>query len=580
MTRKRFWTKPSGAFLIGGLVGLIIFALLYDIRIVNPTNVNWIWRSVTHDTAQHQLGWEFYRQTGSHGIIKGLLYPGGISMVFMDVIPLLALIFKPFAGVLPTNFQYFGLWGLACYVLMGALAAVIMQKVWRKVNRGAHDDSLWQVPFLAASALIFCMSPVVMARQFYHPALAGQWIILLGFLLIIDTLHFRRSRSLVIAWSLVLGLTILIHPYFLPMMGVLMMVSYARFWKCILPRRKPLRRLIRMLVMAIIPAAVSMIIFYLIGGFSQGSGAEVHDLSEKGFNFLSFVNSYGYSAFVPAIPTKSHSPESMMWLGLGVLLTILLAACLTFGHYKHGWRRIKNFIQSYKMESIIAGIFCLLLLIFSIGTRADAGPITLWEFQISGVIDNLWTAFRAAAREAWPFYYGVILTAIVWLSFIMKRHVSASKLPVVLAVCLCALAIVQTVDIRYSAAGINKRIGFKNSSQTDAEFKALNLTDIYGSQKNLVPIDANFRYDQSGTYVIGRTALKYGMTMGIGFYARVPDSQKAIQTKWRNKVKDGKLSKTDLKDNLFMTIDPTTADKAANKYQVLSDGRYYFIGKK
>ena len=45
----------------------------------------------------------------------------------------------------------------------------------------------WQYLAVAAGSLLFVLSPMVMARSFYHPALAGQWIILLGFIIIIES---------------------------------------------------------------------------------------------------------------------------------------------------------------------------------------------------------------------------------------------------------------------------------------------------------------------------------------------------------------------------------------------------------
>ena len=96
-----FIKSPFAAFIVGALIGLIFFAWFYGLDIVNPTYTDWIWHPITHDTAQHQLGWEFLRQDSDGLMINGLAYPVGLSAVFMDVIPLFALIFKPFVAWLP-----------------------------------------------------------------------------------------------------------------------------------------------------------------------------------------------------------------------------------------------------------------------------------------------------------------------------------------------------------------------------------------------------------------------------------------------------------------------------------------------
>ena len=152
--------SPWLAFLLGAMVGLIFFAVFYGLAVVNPTNVNWIWQSITHDTAQHQLGWEFYRVDTNGATIYGLAYPSGLSTVFMDVIPLLALFFNLFGVNLPVNFQYFGIWGLLCYMLMGGLSAILIRYIWQNVNRGRQTKVWSQLLFTAAGSLIFVLSTV------------------------------------------------------------------------------------------------------------------------------------------------------------------------------------------------------------------------------------------------------------------------------------------------------------------------------------------------------------------------------------------------------------------------------------
>ena len=175
-----FIKSPFTTFIVGALIGLIFFAWFYGLDIVNPVHTDWIWHPITHDTAQHQLGWEFLRQSSDGLMINGLAYPVGLSAVFMDVIPLFALVFKPFIAWLPSSFQYFGIWGLLCYLLMGGLGAIIVRRIWRKVIGKSDDRYLpWQYLAVATGSLLFVLSPMVMARSFYHPALAGQWIVLL-----------------------------------------------------------------------------------------------------------------------------------------------------------------------------------------------------------------------------------------------------------------------------------------------------------------------------------------------------------------------------------------------------------------
>lgn len=56
-----------------------------------------------------------------------LSYPDQISIIFTDSIPCFAVIFKILSPVLPENFQYFGLWGMMCFILQGIIAARILK---------------------------------------------------------------------------------------------------------------------------------------------------------------------------------------------------------------------------------------------------------------------------------------------------------------------------------------------------------------------------------------------------------------------------------------------------------------------
>ena len=567
--------SPVAAFLLGAVIGLVFFILFYGLAIVNPANTDWIWQSVTHDTAQHQLGWEFFRADSTGGIINGLAYPVGLSAIFMDVIPLLALVFKPFAAVLPSNFQYFGMWGLLCYMLMGGLAAILLRYIWLRVN-GQRSIKVWaQLLFTVAGSLIFVLSPMVMARSFYHPALAGQWLILLGFILIVYAGKFKSWLSLGAVWSAVLATAILVHPYFLPMMGVLLALSVIRYWTRLTGSAR--LRWTKAISIVLVPAVLSLMVFAVLGGFSLGSGAEHYDLEEKGFNLLSFVNPGGYS-IIPAFPNRSSSPETMMWLGLGVILMLIVAAVLWRGHYRTSWAKFREFWGKYRGQCCLVALFCVLLLVFAMGTRIDLGPITLLQYSVPDKIYELWSAFRAAAREAWPFYYATILLGIYWLAKgLTKCHWAKFRAPIALAIGLVLVAGLQLVDIVNSPNATAKRTGFVGIADKAPEFTALELGDIYTGQKHLVALNDGFRGDQHGTYIIGRTALKYGMTLNTGFFARVPDEAKNDQEAWRRKFADGKVADDDLENNLFFTTDKNLADELSANYELVQIDNFYFV---
>ena len=100
---------------------------------------------------------------------------------------------------------------------------------------------------------------------------------------------------------------------------------------------------------------------------------------------------------------------------------------------------------------------------------------------------------------------------------------------------------------------------------------------VYSGQQHLVALDEGFRGDQHGTYIIGRTALKYNMTLNTGFFARVPDEVKSDQEAWRRKFADGKVADDDLENNLFFTTDKNLADELSTNYELVQLDNFYFI---
>ena len=569
---EHFLRSPVGAFVIGALIGFIFFAAFYGLTIVNPGYTDWIFQPITHDTAQHFIGWEFFRADSTGGMINGLAYPEGLPVTFMDAIPLLAFPFKWLSAWLPANFQYFGLWALGCYVSMGGVAAVLTRKVWLALFAKKSDQkSLWQLPFVATGSLIFAVTPMLIARSLYHPALAAHWLILTGILLVWDAVKFKKAWSFVLAWSGLLMTAVLVHPYFVPMLGAMLVIAVIRM----MPNFQ-WRSWLFAVIKIILPVAAMGLVFWLIGGFGLGSGAEIRDLSEKGFNLLSFANPSGFSALIPGFPNASTSSETLMWLGLGVWLMIIFVVVRLRGHYKNLWRRSIDRFQKHKLRNSLIAVVCLGLLIFAIGVSVDLGPITLFTYSVPQKIYEIWSAFRAAAREAWAFYYVVILLVIYAFSKVLLRYKTAT--PVLIASCLALVSFIQLSDIWFSEKATTRREGFAEIQQVDGPaFVAPEISDLVTTQRHLVMLDQGFRGDQSGTYKIAQAALANNLTLNIGFFARIPEPIWQQQADWRDKVKALTLTESDLEDNLFATADSGLASEIATTYRVERRGGFYFI---
>lgn len=571
---SKFLHSPVGIFFAGSLIGLIFFIAFYGLSIVNPTYTDWIFQSITHDTAQNFIGWEFFRADSTGGIINGLAYPVGLPVTFMDTIPLLAFPLNWMSDILPENFQYFGIWAMSCYVLVGGVSAILVRKIWQKIFVGKYGSrSLWQIVFVMAGSLIFVSTPMLIARSLYHPALAAHWLILLGILLVWDARKIKRSQSFIALWSGLLTVAVLIHPYFVPMLGAMLLIAALRRstdfkWKSVLS----------MLASVTIPLVIMGTFFATIGGFGLGSGAEIRDLSEKGFNLLSFINPSGYSALLPGFPNVSSSPETLMWLGLGVLMMTIMVSIGFCGKYKKSWRMLTERFRANKLRNGLILLVAVGLLIFSIGVSVDLGPIRLFTYSVPDKIYEIWSAFRAAAREAWVFYYVTILVLIYLFSKLLVKYRQASM--AILSCSLLAISLVQASDVWFSEKATARREGFVAVQDVSKrEFVAPDITDLVTTQKHLVMLDSGFRGDQSGTYQIAQAALENDLTLNIGFFARIPEPIWDQQSDWRSKVSNLRLSNDDLNDYIFATSDKGLAQKAAANYRIEQRGGFWFIAK-
>ena len=121
--------RKRKSLILSGLLGAVSFLLIYGWNILNPSNIDWLFSG--GDLTQHYLGWVGYRNsdwTFPIGMMNQVTYPYNISIIFTDSIPLLAVFFKILSPLLPSQFQYFGLWGILCFILNGIISAKILKK--------------------------------------------------------------------------------------------------------------------------------------------------------------------------------------------------------------------------------------------------------------------------------------------------------------------------------------------------------------------------------------------------------------------------------------------------------------------
>ena len=250
-------------FLTGCALGVACFLWVYGAKIINPLYDSWLFNT-DMDLKQHYIGWCHYRMSDWHfpvGLIDTLSYPISVSVIYTDSIPVLALIFKLFRNILPQHFQYFGMFGLLSFALMGGISSLLVHSLIAGAGirrtgfpSSAQDnnESLGDTPFpfindnleyivSAAASLVYILSFTVLQRMFYHTALGAQWIIVLALYIWVgrmqDGYHCEPDNKPVssgtkteklktaLMYALMGILCVSIHTYYIPMVGSILFAA-------------------------------------------------------------------------------------------------------------------------------------------------------------------------------------------------------------------------------------------------------------------------------------------------------------------------------------------------------------------
>lgn len=478
--------------LMGALIGLIVFLILFDIRVLNPTSVFWL-QNNQGDLTQHYVGWLFFRDAAWSfpvGMISNLAYPFGLPVGYMDSIPLFAIPFKILSPVLPTTFQYFGLWGLLSYILFGALSAFILYRLTK--------SSIVAV----IGAVILTLNPIMFMRMFGHTALAGQWIILLSIAATI-TSNNVRIRRFILVWSVVLSLAVTIHPYFVPMVGVMFLISLVLSFKT----------LKQTVVKALLPLAVMTIVFWLIGGFGVGGGYSGDGLDKYTLNINSLINSMGTSKILPTLPIHEGGYEGYAYLGVGVMLLIIMTVILSVLQ----WQKIR-LLEKIKSPKYIISLFLLLVLaVLSIGTVIHIGLYEI-ALPVPKLIEKIWSIFRASGRLFWPVYYLIIIGAIV--AFYKLTHRNGVSKKIIIGILIFVL-LGQAVEIYTSNSVIAKQTKL-SSSISKTYNNPLNIEEwnkVFHKKSHIFYLEKPLTEDFLNMSYL---AINNNMTVNDGYFARAP----------------------------------------------------------
>ena len=494
------------------------------------------------DTAQHYLGWEFFRHTPLLQWPIGANYPLGMelssSIVFTDSIPIAAYIAKVFNPILPAIFQYLGIWIWLCFVLQAFFAQRFLRFF---LSNKAHV-------YLGACFVV--LSPPLTYRIVHagygHIALASHWLILASF-----CLYLRPGRN-DLRWSLLIVLCWLIQAYFAPMV--------AAIWVASLGRRILSKGKITSIVKSVMIVAFSSFLnMWASGYFMIGS-----NFNPDGWNYvfrwqpLSLVDSgtdgsTGWSRLLFDRIQLAGEGEAFSYLGIGVIffmalsfvrvilrcrtrkpvvaittvtaLTFLLvsfvlsippsrvvsmgALLIIFAFSSAILLSISR--QSNSRRSYIPLIIAVCLLaIYSMTTRVGIAQQTLFEYPLFPPLRQFTETFRTHGRSIWPAFYLLTLASIV----VFARLKSAKAVSVV----FFSLLIYQLAD-SYPAT-ISARDRFLEPKQWVSPLQNDSWRD-FASRYSQVVVAPSLNNDAKARWIpIAEFAASFKLGTNSGYFSR------------------------------------------------------------
>lgn len=504
--------KKININIVAALLGGIAFVLIYGVKILNPLYTDWLLTG--GDPSQHYLGWEFFRRSDWYfplGLTDQLAYPLKTSVIYTDSIPIFAVFFKLFRSILPRQFQYFGIWGLLCFVLQGYYAAKIL---------GERSSSK---TVILAGSIFFIVSPVMVFRMYYHTALAAHWLILLA--IYFYSKHEKEYRDIfrpVMQWG-ILGILIgSIHLYFVPMCGAILL----GYILCSIWKERKIR--IRFFYPGISFSVGLFLTVYLLGGFSSGADTGTNNLGLFSFNLNAFLNPMSYSTLLKNTslwnwPFYTQGQyEGFSYLGMGIILLCVCGIGLM----------IKNICRRKKPS-----VYQIMTVLMSVGLIAmAASPTITWNDKLlmqlpySSTIYKYWGIFGSCGRMAWPVVYFLMIFGITSIGNMKWKRKEISCVVLILA-CL-----VQVVDLSGQLYKRHENYSEKVVYQSPLAGTVWDDIISSGEYKHVVWVTHNVDHDD--VIQVAVYAMKNDMTMGNFYFARGIDKRDIIEEQLQNTSED------------------------------------------
>lgn len=477
-------------------IAILGFCYMYGIHIINPTYSDWLLKNAHYDLPQHYLGWKAYRNgnwTFPIGYTDYLLYPTETSVIFTDSIPCFAVFFKLLSPFLPSEFQYFGLWGIMCFILQGVLSA--------KIVRRFTDSKV----FVILASVLFIFSPCMIRKMYAHTALAGQWIILLALQSVFFYKDYAQSRRIYVLWAVLGVLTASVHIYFTPMCGIVLLgyctadfMAYKHFKR-------------NLLVLAAYLVSAGITIFLLGGGGGHGVALVAKGFRTMSFNLNGLFDPQGWSCIYQDLPLYGDGQyEGFAYLGAGGILLLLFCGTLLISN-----ENLKKIIADYRCEIASLTVVILISLIFALSPTVTLNERILADFSLPYFIEKYWAIFRSTGRFGWVIFY----TLLLCLCIVLCRIVNTRTAVTFIALC----AAIQIYDIHTEIVGRHMQYSQTVTYETVYDNEFSDFWGPLGENDTIRHVMFTIPMTGENLYAMADWALGHNKTINYFYFARQYD---------------------------------------------------------
>lgn len=406
----RFWNSNKWYVRQFDMIASLILTLgaffwLFGFSVLNIYNTAFVLTG--GDFTVSYLGSVFYRLDEWRWPLfthQNLAYPFGISVHGTDGSPMLSLIFKIFHKVfgMSAEVQFVGIWMLICYVLQSVFSVLIFRKFIKN-------------KFLITIASLFLISsPIMMMRVFVHINLMCHFILLWAIYLWIED---KLTKNTWISMGVLITLSILTCPYFLPMVGGFFAVLILKkFW---------LDKAVSwqfVLIGVVSLAGIFGIWFYLLGMLTTEQVLASGGWRGLGLNLTALFNPIWSDSRVFSSLTPKADFDADNYFGFGLLI---LLVCL-FPQVKDLFKR-ENLKKNALISLLLTGFF-----VFALSSQVKLGTAVVLDYKPGETINWLGSVFRYSGRFFWPIWY---LLAIFLLSKCVQMFPKGAYL--ILPILLC-----------------------------------------------------------------------------------------------------------------------------------------------